>query len=187
MHFAKIMVHLSRIAGTVLSAVRPCVLNSIDIWRFAKVACSSSLSLFLFFHFVSIHTLSLLFSLSLHVSLPSFSTSFSVYLPHDVNAYVHTYLPTFNDRYAFNCSPSPSPPRGRVRLSDKPSHSFRRYFPRRVIGVRDIEDRPRDRELQRGISCRYRRYRDVAMRRAAPRRGVDQLASLRLSPSIWRR
>jgi len=45
MNFAKAIIYSSRIAGAILLAVRPCALSSIDIWRFAKVACSSSLSL----------------------------------------------------------------------------------------------------------------------------------------------
>lgn len=113
-----------------------------------------------------------------------------------VHTHIHTvraYVPTFNDRYAFNCSPSPSPARDYARLSEREP---RRYFPRRVIGEHDIEDRPRENcnVTHRGVSRRYRRYRDIAMRRvaprrvapcrAAPRRGVDQLASLRLSLSL---
>lgn len=152
-----------------------------------------------------------------------FSTSCSVCLPH-VRTYVpthtHTYVrstyntraPTFNDRYAFNCSPSP---RGRARLTSLTSERaserverasertnepagaacfMRRYFPpRRVIGVRDIEDRPTESERQREGERKLQRNAprlaaaativDTATSRcAAPRR-----RSAGVAPSLSRR
>jgi len=108
------------------------------------------------------------------------------------HTYVHTYLPTFNDRYAFNCSPSPSPrSRGRARLSDEPSHSFRDDIFRGALSayvtLRIARERQNCNVTQRGVS-RRRRYRDVAMRRTAPRcrsAGVAPSLSLSLSLSLF--
>ena len=71
--------------GEPLSVVRPCMLNSIDVWRFVKVACCSTL--FLAPSTVSLPvslsrtpSLSRTFSLSLSLSL-SLSVSLSVSVP----------------------------------------------------------------------------------------------------------
>lgn len=186
MKFAKIIYRVSR-ARFFRQYGPACVLSSIDIWRFAKVACFSSPSPSLFF------------SLCLNTYVLSLSTSrphlFLLCSPSASRAacthtYVCTYLPTFNDRYAFNCSPSPSPPRGRARdfPTSRATRSATIFSAARYRRTWHWGLPERERELQRnatrGVSRRrYRRYRDVAMRRAAPRRGVDQLASLRLSPS----
>lgn len=70
MNFARAIIYICRrrIAGAVLSAVRPCALSSIDIWRFAKVACSCSPSLFLSFSLgLNTHVLSFSLCLNTHV------------------------------------------------------------------------------------------------------------------------